>query len=232
MSSSNPPQNPLDAEVIAVAAAEPAGARRGSSDRAAVIGDRIVLGIARHWLALFNLAIFIYLAVPFAAPVLMHLGLTGPARLVYTIYSPMCHQLPDRSYFLFGERPVYSLQALEQANVLPGTSILERRRYIGDEQTGWKVALCERDVAIYGSILLGGLLFGLLRPRVPKLPFKIYVFFLIPIAVDGFTQLFGLRTSNWWLRTLTGALFGLATVWLTYPYVDESHNPAYRLFLG
>lgn len=188
-------------------------------------GDRIVLWITRHWLALFNIAIFTYLVVPFLAPIFMHLGLTGPAHVLYLVYRPACHQLPDRSYFLFGEQPVYVLQELEAANVLEGTGILERRNYIGDETLGWKVALCQRDVAIYGSLLVGGLLFGALRRRgVRKLPVKIYLIFLLPIAVDGLSQLFGLRTSTWWLRTLTGALFGLATAWLAYPYIEESMN--------
>ena len=191
------------------------------SSRAIRMGDRIVLGITRHWLALFNLALLAFVGMPFVAPALMHLGATGPARLIYLVYAPTCHQLPDRSYFLFGEQRVYTVEQLDNAGVLLGTGLLERRRYVGDETLGWKVALCERDVAIYGSMIVAGLLFGLFRRRVPKLPVKIYLLFLIPIAVDGLTQLFGLRTSNWWLRTLTGALFGMATVWLAYPYVQE-----------
>lgn len=201
-----------------------------TADRLSMWADRLVLWISRHWLALFNLALALYLAVPFLAPVLMRSGLTGPARVVYFLYTPLCHQLPDRSYFLFGEHRIYTLEALEQAGVLEGNGILERRRYIGDQQLGWKVALCERDVAIYGAMLAGGLLFGLLRRRgrVPKLSFRVYLLFLIPIAVDGLTQLVGLRSSNWWLRTITGAIFGLATVWLAYPYVDEAMNDIQR----
>jgi uncharacterized membrane protein len=42
------------------------------------------------------------------------------------------------------------------------------------------------------------------------------------MAVDGFTQLFGWRESDWLLRTITGCLFGMATVWLAYPYVQEA----------
>lgn len=191
-------------------------------DRAARVGDRLVLGIARHWVALFSLALFLYVGLPFLAPVLMQAGATGPARVIYLVYSPACHQLPDRSYFLFGQNPVYTLEELESSNALPGSGLLERRRYIGDETLGWKVALCERDVAIYGSMLLAGIIFALLRGRVRRLPLPVFVLFVIPIAVDGLTQLFGLRTSNWWLRTITGALFGAGVVWLVYPYIQES----------
>ena len=221
------PEPNLDADLVAAVAPDKSSQRIPASpsspaDPLSVWGDRVVLGIARHWLAFFNLAIFLYLSVPVLAPMLMEAGATGPARLIYTIYSPACHQLPDRSYFLFGEQPVYSLQELEQADVLTSTSLLARRRYIGDVDIGYKVALCERDLAIYGSVLLGGLLFAVLRSRVPKLPFKFYLLFLVPIALDGFTQLFGLRSSNWLLRTITGSIFGLATVWLAYPHIEES----------
>ena len=204
------------------AAPRPAPPPPSGSDRAAAIGDRMVLGIARHWVAFFSLALALYVGVPFAAPTLMQVGLPGPARLIYLVYSPACHQLPDRSYFLFGEQRVYTLEELESANVLTGSGLLERRRFIGDETLGWKVALCERDVAIYGSMVIAGILFALLRGRVPRLPLPVFVLFVIPIAVDGLSQLFGLRTSNWWLRTLTGALFGVGVVWLVYPYIQES----------
>ena len=42
------------------------------------------------------------------------------------------------------------------------------------------------------------------------------------------SDLAGLRTSNWALRTLTGALFGMATVWLAYPYVQEAMDETRR----
>lgn len=197
-------------------------------DRLATWGDRLVLLIARHWLALFNLAVFIYLSLPFLAPVLMEAGLEQPARLIYLTYRPACHQLPERSYFLFGRKAIYSLQELEAAGVLKSTFILDRRRFIGNEALGWKVAICERDVAIYGSVVLAGLLFGLARGWLPRLSFKLYLLFLVPIGVDGLTQLIGLRSSNWWLRTVTGAVFGLGTVWFAYPYLAEAMDEVRR----
>lgn len=201
-----------------------------SADRLSMLADHLVLWVSRHWLALFNLALALYLFLPFLAPLLMRAGLTGPARAIYFVYTPMCHQLPDRSYFLFGEQRVYALEELEQAGVLEGSGILERRRYIGDAQLGWKAALCQRDVAIYGAMLAGGLAFGLLRRRGPwpKLSFKVYLLFLLPVALDGLSQLVGLRTSTWWLRTITGAIFGLGTVWLAYPFIEEAMNDIRR----
>lgn len=184
--------------------------------------DRLVRGIAQHWLLLFNLFVALYLAVPVAAPLLMHSGHTRAGRLIYLVYHTMCHQLPERSFFLFGQKAAYSLQELDAAGVLPGLALHERYRFVGNGHFGYKIGLCQRDVATWGAILLAGLLFGLMGRRWRPLPLWGYALFLIPLALDGSTQLLGLRESNWILRTLTGAVFGLATVWLAYPYVEQA----------
>lgn len=184
--------------------------------------DGMVIWIARHWLALFNMVIALYLILPTMAPALEKIGLHTPASLIYSAYSVTCHQLPERSYFLFGERPLYSLSALESHGLESGLGLFQRRAFHGNEVSGYKVGICQRDVAIYGSVLLAGLLFGLLRGRLRPPSLKIFLIFLIPIALDGSTQLFGLRESNWLLRTITGALFGGACVWLAYPYLEAA----------
>jgi uncharacterized membrane protein len=187
------------------------------------IANRIVLWIARHWLAIFNTGWGLYTILPFLAPLLMHWGIEAPARVIYGIYSFTCHQLPDHSYFL-GSNPVPLAPELMAAGAPDDTNLFLFRSFIGNPEIGYKVALCERDVAIYGSVFLAGLIFSLLRRRgkvrAPSL--KLYAIFLIPIAVDGLTQLFGWRESNWWLRTATGAIFGIASVWLAYPYVEDA----------
>lgn len=208
----------------------------GRSAQVTATVDRLVAWLARHWLAVFNSIVMLFVLAPFLAPTLMHWGVTGPARLIYLAYRPTCHQLPERSFFLFGPQMVYSVIELEAEGGVPADlNIFQREalRYVGDPQIGYKVAFCERDAAIYGSILLGGLVFGLLRGHAPrrgqalrKLPIKIYLILLIPMGIDGITQLIGWRESNWLLRLVTGALFGLATIWLAYPYVEDAMNDA------
>lgn len=85
---------------------------------------------------------------------------------------------------------------------------------------GYQMAMDHRMMAIYGSTVLAGLAFAPLRGRVRPLPWRIFLVLILPMAVDGFTQLFGWRVSNWQLRTVTGTLFGVATVWLLYPWAD------------
>jgi uncharacterized membrane protein len=182
----------------------------------------LVLGIARHWLALFNVAWGLYVFLPILAPILMQVGWTVPARGIYGVYSFLCHQLPDHSYFLFSSNPVPHVHELEAAGMQPGMNILGQRRFIGNAVAGYKTALCQRDIAIYGSVFVSGLLFALFRDRIKAPSIKVYILFLIPMAVDGVTQMLGWRESSWLLRSITGAMFGVASVWLAYPYVDQA----------
>ena len=186
--------------------------------------NRLVVGIARHWVALLTIAWAMYVLLPIAAPVLMAAGLTTPAYLIYKLYTLFCHQLPDHSYFLFGSGLTPLAATLEAGGMPSGLNLFQQRLFLGSPELGYKVAICQRDIAIYGSIALAGMLYGLLRNRIHirPLPFKVFVLLLIPIAVDGLTQLVGLRTSDWFLRSITGILFGVATVWLLYPYVEDA----------
>ncbi|HLH21144.1 MAG TPA: DUF2085 domain-containing protein [Chloroflexota bacterium] len=178
--------------------------------------------VARHWLALLNLIVAVWVALPLAAPALMAAGWRAPALLIYALYQVACHQWPGRSYFLFGPRLVYSMDQLQAAGV--GMA----RDFVGNAAMGFKVAYCERDFAIYTTVLLAGLLYAVLRGRARPLPWAVFGVCLAPIAVDGFTQLFGLRESSWELRTLTGALTGFAGVWLVYPRIALALAPSRR----
>lgn len=170
----------------------------------------------RHWLALVNLGAAVFAGLPVAAPALIAAGWHGPALLIYALYHSACHNWPGRSYFLFGPQLVYPMDQLDPVGL--GTA----REFVGSAAMGFKVAYCERDFAIYTTVLFAGLLYALLRARVRPLPWHVLLVALVPIALDGFTQLFGLRESTWELRTLTGVLAGFAGVWLLYPRVDRA----------
>jgi uncharacterized membrane protein len=87
---------------------------------------------------------------------------------------------------------------------------------------GNQMAYCQRDTALYLSMLVGGLLYARQRYWTPGLPWWAYALLTLPIAIDGGTALVGLRESTPLLRTLTGALFGLATAWFVYPLMDRA----------
>lgn len=200
--------------------------------------NKLLHSFSRHWLVVANLIVLLYVGMPFSAPMLMKAGLERPASWLYTLYSPMCHQLGFRSWFLFGDQAAYpreiagtSLTSFAEATGLDEGDLSAARKFVGNEVVGYKVALCERDVAIYGGIFLGGLAFALVRTKLKPLPVWIWILVgIMPIAVDGGTQLlsvisflsFPVRESTPFLRTFTGLLFGVMNVWLAYPYVEES----------
>jgi uncharacterized membrane protein/glutaredoxin len=221
-------------------------------------GDRAYFWISRHYLALLNALIFLYVGLPFLAPTLMKVDATVPARLLYIIYSPLCHQFGFRSFFLFGEQAYYPLKEAGVAGVKTfdevtgfqdlanpySLSRLEARQYVGDPVVGYKVALCERDVAIYGAILLFGLLYALIKRRLPALHWALWILIgLGPIGLDGFSQLFSQFNWSWlasilpyrestpFLRVLTGGLFGFATAWFAFPNIEESMQETRQFFV-
>lgn len=185
----------------------------------AVSIDKAILRLAAHWLALANLFWGLYVGLPLLAPVLMNAGLTLPAKVIYTVYRPACHQLPERSYFIGGEKLAYTAEELAAA----GVEIRPLSRDIGNETVGWKVGFCQRDVAIYGSIFVTGLIYALTRRWWGgwKMPFRYYLLFLVPMGVDGVLQLLGVYESTWVMRTITGTIFGVGSVLFAYPYLEE-----------
>ncbi len=86
----------------------------------------------------------------------------------------------------------------------------------------FQVAICQRDLALYGGAFLAGMLFALVRDRLRALPLRVWIILVAPLAVDGVTQILGLRLSTWPLRTVTGLLASSATVWLVYPYLEAA----------
>lgn len=172
--------------------------------------------LGRHWLSILLLAVAVFVGLPWLAPVFMALGWTRPAELIYLIYSTQCHQLPQRSFFLFGERLMYSLaevQAVWGESVNP----VSLRAFIGNSATGWKVAWSDRMVYMYTAVILWGVaFFRPLRRRLRPLPLWGLLLLFMPMILDGGTHLLsdaisplgiGFRETNRWLAVLTNHSF-------------------------
>ncbi len=220
--------------------------------------DRVMYWISRHYLALLNGFMLLYFGLPILAPVLMKAGAPLPASVIYTIYKPLCHQFGFRSFFLFGEQAYYPLgeagingvKTFEQvtgiSEVRDPTSYsrFEARQYTGNEVIGYKMALCERDMAIYGAIFLFGVIYALTGRRIKPLHWMLWILIgMAPIGLDGFSQLFSQMEWSWLvsvlpyrestplLRVFTGGLFGFATAWFAYPYIEESMSETRQFFI-
>jgi uncharacterized membrane protein len=176
--------------------------------------SRLVFGLSRHWFLIVNVLIAIWVGLPWLAPVFMHLGLTSAAKAVYFLYSFQCHQLPERSYFLFGEKTMYSLSEIQTAWQTTANPLI-LRQFIGNSEMGWKVAWSDRMVWMYTSILFGALLYGLLRKKLKPLSFWKFAILLVPMVIDGGTHMIsdlqgigeGFRDTNIWLQVLTNNVF-------------------------
>lgn len=175
--------------------------------------ERFAFWLGRHWLSVFIVLYGVYVLVPFLAPVLMFTGATDAADVIYAVYSLVCHQLPQRSLFLFGDKPMYSLAEIQSVWQLDGFSGL--RQFVGNPKFGYKVAWSDRMISFYGSIWLGGLLVALLRRRIKSLtPMAWFFIGILPVGLDGVTHMIndalagtsgtGFRDTNGWLAFLTG----------------------------
>lgn len=222
-------------------------------------GDKISFWISKRYLLLLNLFMLLYVGLPMLAPTLMWAGAEAPANAIYRMYKPLCHQFAFRSFFLFGAQPFYPLeeaglssqyQTFEEASGIPdldnpySVTRFEARQFIGNETMGYKMALCERDIAIYLAILTFGIVFGLTGRKAKSLPWYVWILLgIAPIGLDGFSQLLSQFNWEWlsalipyrestpFLRTLTGALFGLFTAWFAYPNIEESMNETRQYYI-
>ncbi|WP_423793013.1 DUF2085 domain-containing protein [Methanocaldococcus indicus] len=120
----------------------------------------------------------------FLAPFMMNIN-PDIGLLIYAIYKPICHQLPERSFFIFGH----------------------------------KMAVCARCFGIYTGVLFSSIVYPIVKRLDDfNIPDKKYLILsLLPMAIDGGTQLIGLRESFNILRFITGFLAGSVVVFYIYP---------------
>lgn len=167
--------------------------------------------IGTHWFATFLIIYGLWVWIPFLAPVFMRLGWDGAGRAVYFVYSFFCHQLPERSFFLFGEKTMYSLAEIQSVWQNTANPMI-LRQFIGNDVMGWKIAWSDRMISFYTSVWLFAALWYPLRRKVkPPLAWWGFVLLLLPISIDGVTHMVsdfagignGFRDTNQWLATLT-----------------------------
>src|SRR5689334_6800086 len=163
--------------------------------------DRSVRSIIRHWLFLVNTMAIVYAGMPWIAPLLERAGYTRLGRLIFLLYTPLCHQFPERSFF------------------------------VGQYQ----VCYCHRCTPLYSMIALTGLVYGALRWRF-QISNRMFLWATLPILIDGLWHVaddylpgFGLRSNidavgslNFWIRMITGAIFGAAAVIWLYPRLHQA----------
>ena len=169
---------------------------------------------ANHWFEVFLVVYGLWILLPFLAPVLMDIGFTGAGKALYFFYSFFCHQLPERSLFLFGPKTMYSLTEIQ--NVWQNTSNpMVLRQFLGNETIGWKIAWSDRMISFYSSVWLFALVMWPFRQKVKPISWRGFALLLFPIILDGSTHMFsdlagigqGFRDTNLWLASITKHAF-------------------------
>jgi uncharacterized membrane protein len=166
--------------------------------------------IGNHWFATFLFVYGMWVFLPFLAPLFMQIGWVDVGKSIYFIYSFFCHQLPERSFFWFGEKTMYSLHEIQSAWQNTDNPMI-LRQFIGSEAMGWKVAWSDRMISFYTSIWFFAVVWYPFRRKVKTISWWGFILLLLPIAFDGMTHAIsdlsgigqGFRDTNIWLALLT-----------------------------
>ncbi|MEM4272038.1 MAG: DUF2085 domain-containing protein [Candidatus Bilamarchaeaceae archaeon] len=134
-------------------------------------------------------------------------------HFLFSAFSLTCHQLASRSYCFYpADNSVGDCPPLyARAPALPS-----------EKGPAYEFPVCARDIAIYAGALISGIAVYFTKwkdARQTPNPL-IFVLALIPIAIDGGTQLLGWRESTNMLRLITGFLAGLAFSFYFVPMLN------------
>jgi uncharacterized membrane protein len=166
--------------------------------------DRAVAWSLRHWLLFANTLVLIYGGVPWLSPLAYAEGYSVLGRLLFLVYTPFCHQEPDRSFWLYGHQVAFCHReaAMYTALLVGGLAFGLLRRFI-------------RPVPLrVGGLLLVPMLLDGGSHMLDDL------FHLGLRSADN-----AIGTPNFWLRMLTGVLFAIAIVITVYPRLDRDLRP-------
>ncbi len=170
----------------------------------------LIMMLAKHWLIIFTVLVLLFIIPIVGYSYLMSTGnplLQSIAHVIFVLYKVTCHQLPERSLFVFG----------------------------------YQMTVCSRCFAIYAAFLAGCVAFAFVRTRLKIWSLKYFVIICIPMAIDGFAQLFGvplprgigpgfeliwMTESTNLMRIVTGSIFGFGCALYVLPYLEEIFGSA------
>ncbi len=165
----------------------------------ALVIDRCMRSLLRRWVWVLNGVLLIYAGLPWLSPLLRILGFERLGRTIFGLYSSLCHQLPARSFFF----------------------------------ASYQVCYCHRCTALYTSLLVISLVYTVGRWK-QSISHRVLLLMTLPIAIDGGWHMldemlpFVLRSAdnsvgslNFWLRMVTGLLFGIGVILWAYPRLER-----------
>lgn len=165
------------------------------------ISDDVISISLLVYLTIMSLLIFLILITP-----ILQMSKSPIASSLFNLFSLFCHQLFERSLCMN--------QYMEIANCSIDNGYI------------YQFPVCSRDISFYFAMFIGGIIYlilALLRKvdqfNVPN--FIYLILFILPLAIDGITQLIDLRESTNQLRLVTGFLAGITMPFYIIPLINH-----------
>ncbi len=190
--------------------------------------------------------LFIYAFTPFLSPIFFSFNPDSViAKNIQNIYTLFCHQRPQSSLFLFGgeqSQYFYTLDELKELEIVPENSLVSSGAgYWGNEDVGYKVAFCIRDIGIYSALALMGLfltIFMNMKCKIVKVHWFLILLLMLPMAIDGILQFIVMFFEISWIpeayllsmskKFITGVLFGIGGALLIFPNLKDASGLGYN----
>lgn len=162
--------------------------------------ERATSWVGRHWLLFANGAAALYAGLPWLSPLAKWAGQPLVGELLFRLYTPLCHQIPARSFFFCGHQVAFCHRcaAMYTSIVAAGLLFALLRRHLRPISLKAAVLLLVPMLIDGGSHLLDDLL---------------------GLGLRGGGDAIG--TPNFWLRMITGGLVGLAALLFLFPRLER-----------
>ncbi len=136
------------------------------------------------------------------------------SKSIYTLFSPTCHQLTQRSFCFFENEIVPRSCLKEGSDLFDKSTIIEN-----NGKKAYKFAVCSRCFGFYFSMLIFWFMLLYLNANLKNS--LIWFILVVPMAIDGLGQLFGFSSSNNPIRFITGFLAGIVIAIYTYIFIKN-----------
>jgi len=161
----------------------------------------------RHWLLFANGLVLLYGGLPWLSPLARSAGFDGLGRLLFAIYTPLCHQLPSRAFFVNGYQVAFCQREVAMYTALFAGGLLFPlfRKQLRPLPLWFGMLLLLPMVLDGGTHLVDDLL---------RLGWR------SDDVVGSF---------NFWARMLTGLLFAIAVLLTVYPRLERDLRQAQQM---
>ncbi|HEY0733766.1 MAG TPA: DUF2085 domain-containing protein [Herpetosiphonaceae bacterium] len=162
--------------------------------------DRFGRVLVTRWPLLISGLLAIYAGLPWLSPLLRSWGFERIGQTIFAMYRTLCHQLPERSFFIGQYQVCYCHRCTALYTSLLVMSVIFS---IGR----WQHAISNRLLLLLTLPMAIDGTWHLLNDLLPGLGLRADV-----SAVDSL---------NFWLRIVTGALFAIGVVLWAYPRLQR-----------